>query len=82
MNNFFDNIINQEELKVFAFSCRFIELIVNFVHFYPKDYQANQWKINEQTNKRERMCTYTVNVAAVFGETTISSNEKQVRVFK
>ena len=53
-----------------------------FLHqlFSFKDYQGNEWKINEQTGKRERISTYKVDVTAVFGETTISSNEKQVRL--
>ena len=36
--------------------------------------------MNEQTGKRERISTYKVDVTAVFGATTISSNEKQVKL--
>ncbi|CAF1915772.1 unnamed protein product [Rotaria magnacalcarata] len=43
-----------------------------------KDFHTDEWKINEKTGKRERVCTYKVSVTAVFGETTICSNEKQV----
>ncbi|CAF4989167.1 unnamed protein product, partial [Rotaria sp. Silwood1] len=43
-----------------------------------KDYHADEWNHNEKTGKRERLCTYKVGVAAVFGATTICSNEKQV----
>lgn len=50
----------------------------SFAFVFQKDYQGNQWKVNEQTGKRERISTYKVDVAAVFGATTISSNEKQV----
>ncbi|CAF0888944.1 unnamed protein product [Rotaria sordida] len=43
-----------------------------------KDYNATEWKVNEKTGKRERLCTYKVDVSAVFGATTICSNEKQI----
>jgi hypothetical protein len=43
-----------------------------------KDFHANEWKVNEETGKRERLCTYKVDVTAVFGATTICSNEKQI----
>ncbi|UJR38575.1 hypothetical protein I4U23_031241 [Adineta vaga] len=42
-----------------------------------KDFQASEWTINTETRKRERVCTYKVSVTAVFGATTICSNEKQ-----
>jgi len=42
------------------------------------DFHANEWKTNEETGKRERICTYKVDVTAVFGATTICSNEKQI----
>ena len=78
INNSFENIINQEESKVSHTS---LSLSSNESSFYWIDYQGNPWKVNEQTGKRERVNTYKVNVAAVFGETTICSNEKQVRLF-
>ncbi|CAF0951180.1 unnamed protein product [Adineta steineri] len=43
-----------------------------------KDFHAGEWTVNKETGKRERLCTYKVDVAAVFGATTICSNEKQV----
>jgi hypothetical protein len=41
-------------------------------------FHAGEWAINTETGKRERLCTYKVDVTAVFGATTICSNEKQV----
>lgn len=43
------------------------------------DFHSGQWKMNDETGKRERVCTYKVTVSAVFGSTTICSNERQVR---
>ncbi|CAF1348170.1 unnamed protein product [Adineta ricciae] len=43
-----------------------------------KDFQTGEWIVNPETGKRERLCTYKVGVAAVFGATTICSNEKQI----
>lgn len=70
-------IINQEEFEVFSHSY-FLSKQDFFLFLI--DYQSNEWTVNEQTGKKERMCTYNVQVSAVFGETTISSNEKQVHL--
>ncbi|UJR07617.1 hypothetical protein I4U23_011906 [Adineta vaga] len=43
-----------------------------------KDFQASEWKMNDETGKRERLCTFKVTVSAVFGSTTICSNERQI----
>ncbi|CAF3257477.1 unnamed protein product [Rotaria sp. Silwood2] len=43
-----------------------------------KDFHASEWQVNDETGKRERLCTYKVTVAAVIGSTTIVSNEKQI----
>jgi hypothetical protein len=43
------------------------------------DFHAGEWQVNSETEKRERLCTYKVTVAAVFGSTTICSNERQVK---
>ena len=48
-----------------------------FVVFH-EDFHATEWQVNERTRQRQRMCTYKVGVAAVFGGTTICSNETQV----
>jgi len=64
-----------------------IHLVVSKVSFYSSYYyfkydyigfHAKEWKLNEETGKRERLCSYKVDVTAVFGATTICSNEKQV----
>ena len=44
-----------------------------------KEYQAGPWQVNKDTGKRERLCTYKVDVNSVFGTSTISTNETQVR---
>ncbi|CAF1637877.1 unnamed protein product, partial [Adineta ricciae] len=43
-----------------------------------KDFHSVEWKMNDETGKRERLCTYKVTVSAVFGSTTICSNERQI----
>ena len=43
------------------------------------DFHADPWQINSSSGKRERVCTYKVSVAGVFGATTICSTEKQVK---
>ncbi|CAF3752025.1 unnamed protein product [Rotaria sp. Silwood1] len=43
-----------------------------------KDFHASEWQINNETGKRERLCTYKVTVAGVIGSTTVCSNERQV----
>ncbi len=53
--------------------------IIDFYFFLSIDYHANEWNVNNETGKRERVCTYKVGVTAVFGSTTICSNEQQVR---
>ena len=52
---------------------------LTFLYFL--EYHASEWKLNTETGKRERLCTYKVTVSAVFGQTTICSNEKQVRQY-
>ena len=76
--NFSLLIINHEEFKVCFIGLSFKQIELFVLSLVRIDYQANQWKIDEQTGKKERLCTYNVHVTAVFGETTISSNEKQV----
>ena len=62
-------------LKVFiSYFCFSLSLKTNFI-----DYHGGEWEVNEETEKRERLCTYKVTVTAVFGQTTICSSEKQVR---
>ena len=63
-------------LKGFSFS--FFLLSFSYWIVVRKDFEANEWTVNAETGKRERLCTYKVGVAAVFGATTICSNEKQV----
>jgi hypothetical protein len=54
-------------------------LLLFLDRFLSIDYHANEWQVNNETGKRERLCTYKVSVAAVFGSTTICSNERQVK---
>jgi len=46
--------------------------------FVQLDFHAPEWQINNETGKRERICTYKVSVTAVIGSTTICVNERQV----
>jgi hypothetical protein len=58
------------------------DVILFFLTFlYFLEFHASEWKLNTETGKRERLCTYKVTVSAVFGQTTICSNEKQVRQY-
>lgn len=54
-------------------------IIFSFSSFNPLDYHAEPWQINHETGKRERLCTYKVTVAAVFGSATVCSHERQVK---
>ena len=62
------------------FSFVFYFLFQLFCFFVSIDFQTGEWIVNPETGKRERLCTYKVGVAAVFGATTICSNEKQVNL--
>ncbi len=53
-------------------------IILSLSKYDCKGFHAKEWKLNEETGKRERVCSYKVDVTAVFGATTICSNEKQV----
>ncbi|CAF2809791.1 unnamed protein product [Rotaria sp. Silwood2] len=64
--------------RIKGFHMEFYYCVFYYVNLFSIDYHATEWNLNEKTEKRERLCTYKVDVAAVFGATTICSNEKQV----
>jgi hypothetical protein len=75
-NDFLVAYHTSRRIKGFFF---FVLLLFSSSKYSSIDFHANQWKLNEETGKRERVCTYKVSVTAVFGATTICSNEKQVK---
>jgi hypothetical protein len=52
---------------------------LDFFFSFSIDFHATEWQVNNETGKRERLCTYKVTVTAVIGSTTICSNERQVK---
>ncbi len=76
-NDFIIAYRTSRRVKGFSSNSRFFLLFLN--RFLSIDYHANEWQVNNETGKRERLCTYKVSVAAVFGSTTICSNERQVK---
>jgi hypothetical protein len=84
VEHLFDCIFGQNDfITAYRTSRRIKGLVDSLVFFFlfilTIDYHANDWHVNNETGKRERMCTYKVSVAAVFGSTTICSNERQVQ---
>lgn len=65
------------ELHVVSKVIDFFFLRINRL-FFGIDYQGEQWHVNPETGKRERLCSYKVTVTAVFGSSTVCSNERQV----
>jgi hypothetical protein len=82
----FDFIFGDNDFLVAYRASRRIKGFINcsnlsFSILFFIDYQASEWQVNEETGQRERLLTYKVTVSAVFGSTTICSNERQVNKY-
>jgi hypothetical protein len=54
---------------------------LSFVYFFFIDYTFGEWRLNDETGKRERQVTYKTISRSILGTNTLFCQEKQVNFF-